>query len=203
MLSGAPPACAPASLPLGGTPDILDLQNLLMATSLLLGHQALPVAPEHMPAGLQALPWPCFAPRMTDLHPGVPRAFQGPSEGVGGSQHQRTMVCRGAGAQTAQGLGGGWHAMPRGDGLSLLSCDGQEMALGANMEGLASTPQTRAPTRGCSQKVTGLLLKSNLQLALSQSSHQALAQSCGSFFFLIKHKVCGFSSSPARQSYMQ
>lgn len=151
MLSGAPPACAPASLPLGGTPDILDLQNLLMATSLLLGHQALPVAPEHMPAGLQALPWPCFAPRMTDLHPGVPRAFQGPSEGVGGSQHQRTMVCRGAGAQTAQGLGGGWHAMPRGDGLSLLSCDGQEMALGANMEGLASTPQTRAPTRGCSQ----------------------------------------------------
>ena len=45
----------------------------------------------------------------------------------------------------------------------------------------------------------GLLLKSNLQLGLSQSSYQALAQSCGLFFFfLIEYKVCGFNSSAAR-----
>ena len=58
---------------------------------------------------------------------------------------------RGRSANSMGGGEGGWHAMPRGDALPLLSCDGQEMALGANMEGLATTPQTRAPTRGCSQ----------------------------------------------------
>lgn len=154
MLSGAPSAFAPVPLPLGGTPAILDLQNLLTATSLLLGHQALPVVPEHTPAGLQALPRPRFIPCTTDPHPGVPRAFRGlcgPSEGVRGwSASGDCGMQRGRGANSMGGRAG-WRAMPRGDGLSLLSCDGQEMALGADMEGLATTPQTRAPTRGCSQ----------------------------------------------------
>lgn len=130
----------------------------------------------------------------------------GPSEGVRGwSASGDCGMQRGRGANSTGGRAG-WRDMPRGDGLSLLSCDGQEMALGANMEGLATTPQTRAPTRGCSQSwrngFTGNLRGFYFKVICSvyyQSSDQALAELCGLFFFfLMEYKVCGFNSPTAR-----
>lgn len=159
MLSGAPSAFAPASLPLGGTPDILDLQNLLMATSLLLGHQALPVAPEHMPAGLQALPWPCFAPRMTDLHPGVPRAFQGPSEGVRGWPASADHGMQRGRGTNSTGVGGGSMPCPGEMAFPSSAVMGRRWHWGPIWRAWQAPPKPEHPPGAAVRKLRGFYLK--------------------------------------------
>lgn len=168
MLSGAPSAFAPVPLPLGGTPAILDLQNLLTATSLLLGHQALPVAPEHMPTGLQALPRPRFIPCTTDPHPGVPRAFRGlcgPSEGVRGwSASGDCGMQRGRGANSTGAERGG---VPCPGEMAFLSSAvmGRRWRWGRH-GGLGNHPPNQSTHQGLQSelekrvhwKLTGLLL---------------------------------------------